>query len=135
MESIPWRASYETGVTMLDEQHKQLIGIINRLYSVIRNKQDTDNLQGVFEDLAAYATTHLEVEEGLLSEYKYPDLDNHRKRHEEYKARIDELRQDIESADEKIVVEVYTYLRQWWLHHIVVEDKAYGPHLNGLGVK
>lgn len=135
MEAIPWRTSYETGVAMLDEQHKQLIGIINRLYSVIRNKEGAGDLQAVFEELAAYATTHLEVEENLLSEHNYPDLENHRQRHGEYIARVGELRQGLESADEKLVVEVYAYLRQWWLHHIVVEDKAYGPHLNGQGVK
>lgn len=135
MEAIPWRASYETGVAMLDEQHKALISIINRLYKVIRNKQGVDDLQVVFDDLTAYATTHLEVEENLLAEHNYPDLEKHRQRHKEYIARVEELSQGMKSADDKLVVEVYSYLRQWWLNHIVVDDKAYGPYLNEQGVE
>ena len=134
MEAIPWRDSYETGVSQLDEQHKQLIAIINKLYGVIRRKEGNEALHAVFDDLAAYAATHLEDEEKLLEGYAYPDLDEHRRQHAEYVAQVDELRQRLETADQQLVIEIYSYLRQWWLNHIVVEDKAYGPFLNEKGI-
>lgn len=135
MEGIPWRSSYETGVAVMDEQHRQLIAIINRLYRVIRDKQGVDELQALFDEMTAYATNHLDEEERLLAEYRYPHLENHRNQHKEYIARVDQLRDTLGSADEQLAIEVYTYLRQWWLQHIMVEDKAYGPHLNQHGVQ
>ncbi len=134
MEIVKWRDSYSTGVKKMDEQHEQLIGMINQLYSMIRGNSTQVEINEIIDSCIDYAKNHLDDEENLLKEHKYPDLADQLSSHELFTDTITQMRERQKDEPEEVTQEIYTYLRKWWIDHIVGEDKLYGPFLNEKGV-
>ena len=74
MDILKWREGYETGISTMDEQHRVLIGLINNLYRIIRDKKGYDQLREVLQEMSKYGETHLQAEEELLGQHEYPGL-------------------------------------------------------------
>lgn len=138
MALIKWRSSYATGISPMDEQHKKIIELINKLYTILREDKDHETLTAILEDMDSYAIVHLRMEEDLLIKYNYPDTLEHREKHLEYLTAIKELTTKLDQQDgdkKKLAQEIYKYLRDWWLDHIVEIDTKYGPFLKDKGVE
>lgn len=132
MTLIKWRASFETGVAEMDEQHKKIIELINEIYPSIRKENCREKLQKILGEMDQYALEHFEAEEGLLAQQNYPELDEHRESHKEYMVSLQQLKVQLEGEggnDKDVATAIYSYLRQWWQDHIVELDKQYGPFL------
>ncbi len=129
MTIIKWRDSYETGIEAMDNEHKKIIVIINQLYQMQRDKKSFDELKVIYQSLVEYTEQHFQHEEQLLDEAGYPELGQQRASHVVFVQKLSEMEKDLLAAKESAVPVVYKYLRQWWLDHIVGEDKLYGPFL------
>lgn len=134
MEILKWRDTYETGVEQMDSQHKRLIKLVNQMYGIIRAKEGHEELDQILNEMSKYAKQHLGDEEHLLEEHEYPGLAAQQKSHQEYFSKMDELLVNIETDREAAAQQIYVFLRQWWIDHIVGEDKEYGEFLNKKGV-
>ena len=68
-----------------------------------------------------------------MSACAYPDLEEHRGEHRDFVQRIQELTRqfdaDPESTADIVNQDLLAYLRDWLNHHIMIEDKAYCPHI------
>jgi len=135
MAIIKWRDSYETGIAEMDNQHRQLILLINRLYEIIKEQEGFESADTILQEMADYAEHHLRDEENLLAEHSFPGLADQLKSHQHYQAQIEELLKTMEQDHRKATQEIYVFLRQWWLNHIVLEDKEYGSYLQSKGLK
>lgn len=134
MDIIKWRDSYETGIKSMDTQHHNLIELINKLYKVIRNKESPGVIEEVLREMTQYAEKHLQEEEGLLKSNGYQDFDEHLALHKEYMEKLEKLITESKQEKDATVQKTYTFLRQWWVEHIMVEDKKYGGFLKLKGV-
>ncbi len=135
MDLIKWRTSYETGIPSMDDQHRKIIELINTMYRVMRQTEGTEVLDSVIDEMTAYANGHLQNEEDLLQANGYDQFFNHQILHMEYKKKVEELREDWNLDKASGPSNIYSFLRHWWLGHIVEEDKKYGPLLIEKGVK
>lgn len=135
MEIIKWRDTFETGIEQMDEQHRRLIHLINQLYDILKTKAGYDAIDAILQEMADYAEHHLRDEEQLLAEHGYPGLEQHRQVHQSYFSRMDELLEAMNRDRQTATQQVYVFLRQWWINHIVEEDKRYGEYLRGKGVR
>ena len=135
MDLIKWRESYETGIGSMDTQHQKLIELINKLYKVLREEEPSSSIEGVLLEMTAYADEHLQTEEGILETNGYPDLANHLTIHQNYRDRLTTLTDESQRKNATTVKDTYAFLRQWWMEHIVTEDKKYGEFLKSKGVE
>jgi hemerythrin-like metal-binding protein len=135
MDLIKWRESYETGIGSMDMQHQKLIELINDLYKVLRREELKESLEDVLSEMTAYAEKHLQAEEGLLEANEYPDLANHIAIHQSYRDQLTTLIAESKKDYEAAVKNTYAFLRQWWMGHVVTEDKKYGEFLKSKGVE
>ena len=88
-EFIPWSEELIVGLQEIDEQHKILIGLINRLFSqAILHTADKATLSGILEDLIQYTIIHFSVEESLFRIFDYPDAENHQVHHNQLKQEV-----------------------------------------------
>lgn len=126
MDILKWRQSYETGVEEMDEQHKKLIDLINTMYRVMRGKHEASAVDGVLEEMAEYAGVHFKAEEAMLKSLDFKEYQDHVALHQEYQLRMEELMAEHSREPEKAEKNIYTFLRKWWLEHIVQEDTLYG---------
>jgi len=123
------------GVQEIDEQHKILVELINRMYKAIITRNDKDELAAILNELAQYTVIHFAVEESLMRIFDYPDYEDHKQHHHELTQQVVELQTKVKAGESKISMEVLNFLRHWLTHHIQGEDKRYGPFLLERGLK
>jgi len=134
-EFIVWNDKYSVLIPSLDLEHKKIIGIINQMYEK-RLKEDPKILLGrTLQGLIDYAMTHFTHEEQLLQKFNFLEAKKHRLDHRSYVKKISTFQQDVIRKPEIILEDLFEYLKEWWLYHIQVEDKRYGPFLSSKGVK
>ena len=123
---FPWNENFETGLSVVDEQHRKLVELLNRLASHLAYGADTPELNKVFDELADYAQYHFKTEEGLWKKYLSADelLTAHEKTHHDFLAEVLNLRgQQDTLANEQVIEEVVLFLTHWLAFHILEADK------------
>ena len=82
MDQLEWDDYMSVGVDDIDEQHKDLIKAINRLYEVVM-RGDIGEMRTArrkaLDDLDHYVRHHFASEERFMEKISYPLLDEHRK--------------------------------------------------------
>lgn len=68
LEVFPWNKNFETGIEIIDDQHKKLILLLNQLAATLA-RDDQLETNRVFDELADYANYHFETEEIIWLEY------------------------------------------------------------------
>jgi len=129
MEKWQWNARLETGIELIDEQHRELFARIDKLELAIYEGSAVNELKSVFEYLKTYIIEHLEAEEKLLSDCNYPDFDRHFEQHEEFRKLVAEMSSNYKEkgGDNYFAIDVDKQLRKWWENHILKMDLAYVP--------
>lgn len=130
MAVIKWRDSYNTGIEAVDEEHKKLVDLIEAMHTSIRDDEPKKTVERVLAEIAEYTQTHFHNEEALMEEKEYPELEAHKSQHQslieevgEYK---DRLRNDFPGSRQ----ELYRFLREWLINHIMESDKAFGVYIS-----
>lgn len=124
-EVFPWNKNFETGITIIDEQHKKLVSLLNKLAETLTRNNQVE-ISRVFDELAEYANFHFETEETIWVTYFDDDswLSSHQLAHATFLPKILELK---EQNTNKPVVEVIEcivkFLIRWLAFHIIDNDK------------
>ncbi|KAF0977552.1 hypothetical protein FDP41_003544 [Naegleria fowleri] len=124
---IPWSdQEYKLGVGMVDEQHKVLVILINKLNHAI-NMGDMDLILEVFERLAMYTDFHFKEEEGLMdrcASYEASVKDNHKETHRKFISKVFSLKTKVEEThNSRFAMEALMFLSDWLITHICITDK------------
>ncbi|MDR0354219.1 MAG: bacteriohemerythrin [Deltaproteobacteria bacterium] len=124
---IVWNDVNTVGIPIIDEQHRGIVTVINSLYYALNGPRSEDFLEPVTNMLMAYTKVHFSAEIDILEAAGYPDVDNHRRQHDELIA--DTRRYAISSLkhdDARIMID---FLKNWWINHINREDMLYKDFL------
>ncbi|GBU28721.1 hypothetical protein R84B8_02281 [Treponema sp. R8-4-B8] len=130
---VSWDDSYSVGFEHIDNQHKELVKMVNELYMACKMgalKEDIVYLRTVSKALE-YARVHFSDEEEYMGMVSYPELAEHKKQHEAFVVEIKKsvkLFEDGEAAP----IELANFLKNWLLNHIAISDKKYAPYLKQL---
>ncbi len=127
---INWNDSYSVGNKEMDEQHKKLIDIINKLFKSFKEGNAQEILNDILQEMIDYANFHLNSEEKLLFKYNYPQKEEHEAMHKSFREKIEELKKSLKSESKDAHYEVIDYLKNWWTNHILVEDMKYSDFLS-----
>ena len=129
-DSAVWDNAYSVGFDPIDDQHKELVKMINELFESCKQGAavaDKAFMQTV-KKAAAYARDHFSNEDKYMVEAGYPKLSEHRKLHDDFLNTVLKSIQDF-SAGNKEPIELARFLKQWLLTHIAEADKQYAPYL------
>ena len=128
-ERLKWKDDLSVGIDELDGHHKDLILLINRLHDAKEKGLGDEVLMEIVTELFNYANYHFTAEEALFEEKDYPHALEHSEQHLEYRERLGELRDMVEAGIESAQGDLLSFLNSWWMNHIKVHDKKYGPYL------
>ena len=135
MEQIIWTEDFSVGVVRLDDQHKRLIQMINRLIAEPQTTTESETVSDLLSDMTNYAQKHFATEEELMRQHNYPRLEEQITEHRAFQKKT----VDFCSAtmlDVKIVPETMLhYLSDWLVHHILKIDMAYKPFFREQGIE
>lgn len=126
-----WGPLYETGLPLMDTQHRMLVDLINQLGRYRVEGADEQALMNCCWSLRQYAFYHFSCEEQLLEACALPEEHkaNHLRRHGEFAQAIDglseQVRQDVGQGADALL----GFLVKWLALHILTEDMALAASL------
>jgi hemerythrin len=134
MAVFKWDNKYNVNSHEIDQQHKQLLELINELYEAMRSGQSSSIIGKIFTGMAQYAETHFATEEKLMIQYRFPGYAEHKIEHEAFIAKASDLFNGYPKTPTSITIETANFLYDWLQNHLLGTDKLYGPFLNEKGV-
>lgn len=129
MALIEWTRDLSVEIDALDDQHRQLVDIVNQYDDAIRRELEPRQINEVLNDLIGYTQEHFGYEENLLAEAHYPELRHHQDLHRQFLQKIERFQFDFVQGDTKVLQEIREYLKYWLISHIVMDDNNYIKHL------
>lgn len=123
MAYMEWTRDLESGLPVIDEQHKRIVEFINELHDASQTG-NIDETNHVMEGLLNYTVTHFEFEEDLQEKAGYPFLKAHQRIHEIFMKKVAEIRAR-SNKGEDVAQELLKLLKGWLASHIKGEDRDY----------
>ena len=125
MEQFSWTDDLSVKMGEIDNQHKEMIRLINRLDKAMAADCEKGASTGMFADLAEYTAFHFAIEEEYFDHYGYENSIRHKTEHRYYMNRIAGFQNEIESGRAPIPGEVIGFLKEWLIDHIKGSDQIY----------
>lgn len=123
MSFLIWTPDLDTGIEMIDEQHKQLVEYINQVYEA-NQSGDREQVGETILQLIEYTVKHFTEEEALMEAAGYPLLKPHKMVHQRFVDKVaqmhDRHQSGIDTADELLGM-----LQTWLFSHIQHNDRGY----------
>jgi hemerythrin-like metal-binding protein len=121
--AAPWRPEYETGFSLIDDQHRSLFHAINALQSSIMAGRGAELVGRTLTLLDHYTTIHFATEEKFMVRFNYPDYAKHVERHKELRSRFERFIAQKDDYDQsQQAIQLSRLLTNWLIHHIKDED-------------
>lgn len=126
--AILWTQDLNTGIDVLDNQHKRIVDYINQLGSAIKLR-DRGAVGAVLNELVDYTISHFAFEESLQEEAGYQYAKPHKAVHEVFIKRVAKFQEKHDSGED-VAAQLHAMLSTWLIHHIKRDDMAYVQEVN-----
>jgi len=134
MALIVWQKQLETGHGKIDEQHKSLVEIFNRLHGAMKQGRGKAELEGILVFLKDYTVSHFAMEEELMARHQYSGMAQHRQIHADLVRQVADLLDRFQNGTGFLTLEVMSFLEDWLVNHIQGEDFRFALELKAKGV-
>lgn len=124
---LTWNSSFEIGIPAIDEEHRAIVENFEKLYLLMMSGQGHDFYAELLDFLTHYIDTHFANEEAFQKSIGYDRMDQHMKRHQFFREKIqsliDEQKSPISNTD---LIKLNLFIKDWLIQHILNEDKKLG---------
>jgi hemerythrin len=135
-----WKERYSLGVTLVDEQHRELFKRVEVFMTALRSSTPWDEkVQSVNETLAfmnAYVVEHFRDEEAYQQKIGYPGFDAHRRKHADMIEYVKQISAEYEKTgcSEPLIQQFAGKLMAWLINHVASEDQRIATYAIEKGV-
>lgn len=137
MAEFVWKKQFNIGVEEIDTQHQALVKLVNEFIEkakavktkAVLSGEDFITVSSLMSELKAYTETHFRAEELLMKSVKYPELKDHQRIHNSLREHVEEMEQKVNSMDKNALNKMIIILRDWYVEHIMEEDKRIGAFI------
>ena len=128
---IEWNPLYDTKHKIIDEQHRELVNIINDLYmSTIDQKiNKNEAFISASKRCIEYTDYHFKTEEKIMDIINYSEAENHKAMHKEFYNEVLNQIKNYQEGQPFIANKLVKYLKDWLLEHIAFRDKIFVEEL------
>ena len=134
---VTWIDSLSVGIEELDNQHKHLINLTNKLYRACKIGDNT--LDAEFKEtmnrMANYVRSHFAAEQKLFTEISYPKYMEHKKEHDNMVYKIIKTLKEYEGNKDFIPMDFVVFLKNWIVDHVASSDHEYGAYYRTWRIK
>lgn len=135
MAFVNWTDELSVHVSVIDEQHKKLVGILNDIYDAMQLGQGAAIVSKILDNLVEYTIVHFSAEEKYMKEFNFKEYAAHKLEHENLVDQVKKFQADLAAGKVFISIEIMNFLRDWLSNHILVTDKKYTACFNQNGLK
>ncbi len=132
---INWNETYSVGIQSIDNQHKELISLLNQLLEAMKHGEANAVSNQILFDLEKYTLLHFQKEEFFFKKFKFAGSQAHIAEHQSFIKKVAALKSDLKSGKYIPNVELLQFLKNWVEHHILVIDKEYSECFRQNGLK
>lgn len=127
MPIVVWSPKYRLGIKAVDDQHRSIVDLINRLHDSIKAGDAKRDMDEILRRMRDYALLHFAMEEKYMEEICYGGLEEHRAEHDVFRKKIPEFERSFHRGDLTVALEIMRLLMDWLLRHIQAVDRKYAP--------
>lgn len=122
MTILAWKDAYRMGVDELDEQHRQLFLLGERLERAIADGSENETVAEALRQLVAYTQTHFREEETLMAQVGYRELEHHCQIHRQFVVYLTGFLKRLRAGKAVTATELVHFIQKWLVGHILGED-------------
>ncbi|MCP4254771.1 MAG: hemerythrin family protein [Candidatus Scalindua sp.] len=122
---IEWDKEHSLGLSIIDEEHKKVIEIINRIIVAKQRDNYPEEIEAMLHEMIDYAWSHFKTEESYMLEFNYSEYQYHKEEHYDFVHRMNSYCSRVVNGNYQFSNEILEFLKQWLVRHIEGTDKRY----------
>ncbi|MDK9718133.1 MAG: bacteriohemerythrin [Trichlorobacter sp.] len=126
IDIFPWDDNFNTGLPLVDQQHRRLVELLNLLASNVAFGTGAEVIDRIFDELADYAVYHFDSEEAIWREHLASDAAEaaHCALHNSFTEEVLRLKTSRDSVPlASVAEETLGFLARWLASHILESDR------------
>jgi hemerythrin len=132
---LVWKDEYSVNVKELDDQHKNLIEIINNLIEVINAATKEETIVNIITKIVKYKAVHFATEEKYFHQFNYEGTVEHETAHQLFNKKVQEIQAKNKGNVVAFAYTLVDYLEDWLLDHLVTMDQKYKECFHDHGLR
>lgn len=122
-----WTEKMSIGESTIDAQHQRLLSQLNKVIDAMMFGAESKEVAEALSFFEQYIKEHLAYEEDYMQRHGYFDLDEHKKKHQNFRDNYADFKKKLDSGmtPANVLVEIEGFLGNWWIEHIGDEDRKY----------
>lgn len=121
MTFIKWEKKFDLGIDNFDNQHKEIIELVNQLYE--KKEGNKSEILKLFKSLLSKMDEHFKDEETLMKEKKIVQFISHKLEHDRALLKYSDYYIKLSKKNIKLDTEILESLKNWFEVHLEKKDK------------
>ena len=126
---INWIKDWETGNTIIDGGHREIIATVNHMMDLVVAENRREELGFLFDEYIEKLHDHYQAEEKILADTAYADMDHHIAEHRHIYKRMLNAREEFATGDVTGVDLISQIIDDFVIGHMVNMDLQFFPYL------
>ncbi len=127
--AIEWNDSLFLSHEHLDDDHRQMAALINKLYLSVNEDFGKAAVAVAARELLRFSQAHFSHEKGLMAQSDYPEMEPHLSEHKTLLDELQGLIAIVESGDGPVRFETVEFLDDWFAAHLKDADARFAAFL------
>lgn len=129
----PWRKELETGIGIVDEQHKEFLRRANKFVIIYLSGDKKKAVSEQLEFLQDYLMYHFQTEETFQIDSHYPLCGEHQAEHLHLKFQVGQMASMLAGKDDEEAMQCFAeFVNDWFFKHVLDWDLKFAGYYNGL---
>jgi hemerythrin len=129
MKDLIWGETLSVEVEEIDADHRRLVELFNILNHAVEERDATEYVEAVLEELISCTVWHFRHEERLMVKYAYAGSGEHKAEHRDLIESAKALQQKYLQEGKQLSNKDIEFLEHWLTGHILSADKELGGYL------
>lgn len=121
MTFIKWEKKFDLGIDNFDNQHKEIIELVNQLYE--KKEGNKSEILKLFKSLLSKMDEHFKDEETLMKEKKIVQFISHKLEHDRALQKYSDYYNKLSKKNINLDTEILESLKNWFEVHLEKKDK------------
>jgi hemerythrin len=122
MSLLEWKQEYSVGVAAMDDEHREMMDLINDIYAKLASDPDADQVDECLGDIYNTISLHFALEEKLMRNNRYSEYAAHKDDHEVLLDQIRDLMDDYHDDPQSGSGRLAEGLADWFVTHFSTFD-------------
>lgn len=134
MTMLLWNPAWETGVPLIDAQHRTLFDQVDRLFMALRTNTEREEVIATLRSLSDYIQHHFHTEEVLMRDTNYQKLEQHAAGHRLLYENVSKVLESHAIDPEPSPDLLMDYLQSWLMGHLDHGDRDLAAYLRRISI-